>query len=314
MDERELADRFNRDVDDLLNQSGRTDSVPAPNEYRQALDLARALAGADFSDESRMRQAVRRRLLDQARAREVESARKEHSMSTLLRRHPIVGLAAAVVVVVLAATLIWPGALSAAAQVVGNVVRSLTIGPNTQVQQINPASVPTTPRPRPAKPEVSYSGDMWVIRTPIGNFGGNALPGGDRSVRRYGNLADAQADAAFVVRQPETLPAGYVLREVMVTPADWVFLFYDGPDGDLVLGQIPVGERSRSEAGNVGSVTSVMVGTLTDQPIESVTLNGRPATWVEGLGLMWEADGVSYVLGGAGLKLDEATRIAESLR
>lgn len=234
-------------------------------------------------------------------------------MSTLLRRHPLAGLAAAAVMVALVVTLAWPGALTAAAQAVGNIVRSLSIGPNTGVQQMAPAAA-QTPRPQPTKPEIAYSGDTWIIRTPIGNFGGNALPGEERTVRRYGTLAEAQADATLAVRQPAELPAGYTLREVMVTPADWVFLFYDGPNGDLVLGQIPVGETARSEAGNTASVTSVMIGTLTDQPIEEVTLDGGPAAWVEGLGLMWEADGVSYALGGAGLKLEDASRIAESMQ
>jgi len=56
-----------------------------------------------------------------------------------------------------------------------------------------------------------------------------------------------------------------------------------------------------------------MVGISTDKPVEEVALNGRRAAWVEGYGLVWEAEDVVYLLGGSDLSLDEAIRIAESL-
>ena len=52
---------------------------------------------------------------------------------------------------------------------------------------------------------------------------------------------------------------------------------------------------------------------LPAKPIGEVSLNGQPAGLVEGTDLMWEADGISYVLGGLDLSLDPAIRIAESL-
>ena len=80
MNERDWADRFSSDVDGLLNQAGRTDSEPTPTEYRQALDLARTLATADFSAESQVRQELRRRLLNRIGAREGWQLRKEYAM------------------------------------------------------------------------------------------------------------------------------------------------------------------------------------------------------------------------------------------
>ncbi len=64
MNERDWADRFNCDVDGLLNDAGRTDSEPTPTEYRQALDLAHTLATTDFSAESQVQQSLRSRLLN----------------------------------------------------------------------------------------------------------------------------------------------------------------------------------------------------------------------------------------------------------
>ena len=62
--ERDWADRFSHDVDDLLCEAGRTECEPLPAEYRQAVGMARTLATTDFSAESQTRQPLRRRLLD----------------------------------------------------------------------------------------------------------------------------------------------------------------------------------------------------------------------------------------------------------
>jgi hypothetical protein len=61
------------------------------------------------------------------------------------------------------------------------------------------------------------------------------------------------------------------------------------------------------------TTTTVMVGMLNDKPIEEVMLDGQAAGWVAGLSLAWQAEGVTCTLGGLGLTLDEAIRLAESL-
>lgn len=310
MNERDLAERFSQDVDRLLAEAGRTDSEPLPTEYRQTLDVAHRLASTDFSRESRSRLALRHRLLSRSDAR--ENLRKEKPMRTYpqlkLRRPLLVAISLALVVLVV--TLAWPGALTAAAQSLQTFLQTLVLGEHTIVRQISPEILPVAQTP-PATPIVEWRGDIWVIRTALGNFAGNVLPGHDAAVRRFSDLAEATAAVTFNLRQPDYLPAGYVFREAIVPPLDWAILFYEGPGGDIVLAQMPVGEQSINEA---GQFTSVMVGTLTDKPIESVTLNGQPAGWAEGFGLMWEAEGVSYILGGVNLSRDETIRIAESLK
>jgi hypothetical protein len=312
MNEQQWADCFSRSADALLHDSGRADIELAPPEYRQALDLACDLALVDFSAESQVQQALRRRLLNRVGTREKWNLRKEIPMNTLFwKRHPALTMLAVALVVVFVVMLAWPGTLTAAAQAVEEFVQSLTLGPNTSVRQVSPEQAAAHPQgPAPAQPEVVRRGDLWVVRTAIGNFGGNVLPGRDASVRRFDTLDETQAASRFELRHLAALPAGYVFREAMVTPLDWVFLFYGGPNGDIILTQIPVGEQP---GGDPGQVTSTGVGMLTDRPIESVTFDGQPAGWVEGHGLMWEADGISYTLGGATRTFDEAIRIAESL-
>ncbi len=310
MNERGLAERFNQDLDRLLNEAGRTDPEPLPAEYREALDVARRLASTDFSPESRSRLALRRRLLSQMDAR--ENLRKEKPMRTYpqfkLRRLLLVAISLALAVLVV--TLAWPGALTAAAQSLQTFLQTLVLGEHTTVHQVSPEMAPAAQTP-PATPIVEWRGDIWIIRTAIGNFAGNIPPFIRSAVRRFSDLAEATAAVTFSLRQPDYLPAGYGFREAIVPPLDWAILFYEGPGGDIVLAQMPVGEQSSGEA---GQFTSVKVGTLTDKPIESVTLNGQTAGWVEGYGLIWEAEGVSYILGSVNLSRDETIRIAESLK
>ena len=219
----------------------------------------------------------------------------------------------ALLVVILTA----PGTLTAAAQGVEEFVQSVVVGENTSIEQINPAqqggpsSASSTRRPPPAAPTVEQRGNFWIIRTAIGNFGGNVASGDDASVRRVRTFEEAQAAASFKLRQPGYLPAGYTLREAMIAPVNMVFLFYAGPNGDLVVAETAVGEQPGADAEHASAVA---VGILTDQPIESVTVSGQPAGWVEGQSLIWEADGISYQLGELNLSLEEATRIAESLQ
>lgn len=304
-DERDWADRFTRDVDGLLNEAGRTDSEPLPAEYRQALDLARMLVTTDLSAESRVRHTLRRRLLNQIGTREGWQLRKEYVMRTFFRqRRAAVILASAVLAGLLVVTLAWPGGLTAAAQGIYDVIQSIVLGPHTQAVQID-FQTKSEPRPLPA--------DLWIIRTDIGSFGGNAPPGVEPTVRTLTSFEDAQAATNFYLRTPIDLPEGYALREVKLAPiggTSWAILFYGGSGHDIILAQMPGGPQPSDDPNVAVSVAS---GFITDGTLEEVRLDGRPAVWADGHSLMWEADSVSYMLGGLGLSLEETIRIAASL-
>lgn len=324
MNERDWSDRFSRDVDGLLGEAGRADAEAMPAEYSQALNLARALATTDFSGESQVRYALRRRLLSQMDTREGWSLRKEIAMRTFLwKRHPVLAAVSVVLVVALVVVLAWPGALPAVAQGIETFVENLVLGRHTSVSHtsvslVHPDLAATRAQKLPPKTlEIRQLTDTWVIRTAIGNFGGNLLPGWDAIVRQFSTFDEAQAAASFRLRQPGYLPSGYALREVMIAPPGQALLFYDGPSGDIVLVQTAVGEERVGEIKQGNTITTTVdvrtVQVLTDDPIISVTLNGQPAAWIENHGLKWEVDGVSYTLGGSGLSLEETIRIAESL-
>jgi len=304
MNEQDWADRFSHDVDSLLNEAGQTGAEPTPAEYRQALDLARTLTTTDFSVESRVRKTLRRRLLNPVGVREGWQRRGEMTtMRTFFRqRHPAVVLAAVVLAVLLIVTLAWPGALTATAQGIYNVIQRIVVGPNTEVVQIEVQGEPSAPGPLPP--------DMWHVKTEIGNFGGNVLPGVDPTVRSVVDFEEAQEIISFHLRAPDYLPQGYALHEIKLVPGH-ALLFYGGAGHDIILAQMQVGPQPSDDP---HVAIGVKTGWITDGSLEEVELDGHRAAWMDGHSLTWEADGISYTVGGLDLSLEEAIHIAESLK
>ncbi len=187
---------------------------------------------------------------------------------------------------------------------VGEVIRRITLGAYSSAEQVE-FQEEGTPRP--------LSADTWIVRTEIGRFGGNVLPGVDPTVRSVSNFEEAQASTSFYLRSPADLPEGYALREVNLAPiggTHWALLFYSGPDHDIIIVQMPGGSRPSTEP-NV--TVAIRNGLITDGTLEEVDFDGRLAVWADGHSLMWEADDISYMVGGLDLSLEQALQIARSL-
>ncbi len=313
MNEQEWADHFSRDVDGLLNEAGRADGEPTPTEYRQALNLARTLAATDLSGESQVRATLRRRLLSQFDARE---GRKDTTMKSHpyygLRRRLLIAIGSALALLLIFASL-YPGGPTVFAQGVGIGAKMIVLGAYSKVQQ---TEAWVTGKPAPD--------DGWDVTLFRGyGEGGNGPPGTNPTVRSVTDLKEAQKIATFHIRTPGYLPEGYSLREIKLAPiwtgpgallfpnAPNIYLFYGGPSSDIVVVQKPVGPQP---GGPPGTAVGQFVGFVTNGTLEEVDLDGRKAAWADGRLLMWEADGISYLVGGAKLSLDEAIRIAESLK
>lgn len=307
MSEREWADRFDHDQGRPLSSDDRIGTEPLPTGYRQALDLARTIATTDFSTESRVRQSLRRRLLDQVSARDEWNARKERTTHThAYRRRSVAVLVAVLLLSLLGLAIVWPDAVSAAAQEIYNTIQRVVMGQYTDAVQVQFEERPSEPRELPS--------DMWVIHTDIGGFAGNAPPGVDPTVRSTADFEEAQAATDFHLRAPTYLQEGYALREVKLAPigsTTWAFLFYGGPGHDIIIVQMPVGPQPSDEPNVAVGVKS---GVITNGTLEEVDFDGRSAAWVDDHSLVWEEDVVSYTVGGLDLSLDEAFRIARSLK
>ena len=102
MDEREQAEQFSREVDNLLKDLGRAETEVAPESQRALLTLARTLAQTDLSAESAVRPSLRRRLLTGEAAREGGSnSQGDNLMRALVfRRMVVAGLIGLTVVIV----------------------------------------------------------------------------------------------------------------------------------------------------------------------------------------------------------------------
>lgn len=185
------------------------------------------------------------------------------------------------------------------------VIRRVVTGPNSSAVQITRGAA-SEPQPLPE--------DMWIVRTAIGNFGGNAPPGVEPVVSSFASLEEAQAVVDFHILTPAWLPQGYALRQVKTAPigaSAWVFQFYGGSGTDVIVVQMPVGEQPGSDP---DVLTSVGVGVMTGSELEPVDFDGRRAVWVDGLSLMWEQNGTAFQVGGPGLSLEQAMQLARSLK
>jgi hypothetical protein len=174
-----------------------------------------------------------------------------------------------------------------------------------------------TPLPGPTP---TYSAQRWVIETDLGGDTGDTPPGGEAVIRSARTLEEAQKMAGFSLWVPAYLPDGYAYRKALLPPENTtkrVYLFFTGPGKDITIILTPVGEKieqNDNEAYITIATTVTLSVVYTNGNLEETTVNGQPAAWVDDKMLVWEANGFNYVVGGLDLGLDEATRIAESMK
>jgi hypothetical protein len=317
MNENELAERFDSDVDQLLNSKLKLHDEPTPTEYRQVIDIARRLADTNFSVASKIKKPLLNQLLS--------TNRKETAMLNVPKRMIGLRLTLFVLLSLLLLLVVSPVTLQVAAKNFADFIQTIRVGDYTWIQQNEPSENVSPEVGGTNEPTIEYKDGMWILRTSIGNFGGDPLPDHNKKVQTFDTIADAQSITPFTIRQPDSLPDEYGLQNVMVSPSDWVFLFYRSSQGNLIIAQLPVGEIAINEPGEaidsvpvgpvtVGQKNTVGVGMLTDKDVETVSVNNQPAAWVEGNGLVWESEGISFVAGGTGLTKEEVIQIAESLK
>ena len=154
--------------------------------------------------------------------------------------------------------------------------------------------------------------DVWIVRTEIGNFAGNYAPPVPHAIQTVGSLDAAQQLVNFPVLSPASLPEGYQLSKIQVTPqyVQAVFLTYQGPGHEIILVMMQVGERVNDDP---NSALAVKSGLITDGPVQETELNGKQAVWADGHTLAWEDGGIAYYLGSLDLDLETAKQIANSL-
>jgi hypothetical protein len=300
MTEEYWAECFNRQVDGLISDNGETPPSGAPANFHEALQMAGNLAQLNFSAESQQRDVLRRRLL--AQAHQIQEAQ----MKTLRWRRTLIwSIVGTVAVLGLTLTLFYPGGVAAATQQVIETIRNITLGPYASAVQVAPHEEADRPR-RP---------DTWLIRTEIGNFGGNLTPSDvEPVVQSFATREEAQTAAGTPIMIPSYLPDGYVLREIKVAQLSdnrLIISFYSGPARDIIIAQLPGGPLPGVDPQEGHGVSN---GIGTTGALEETDLDGRTAAWVDSKTLAWSVDNTTYEVGGIDLTLAEAKQIARSLR
>jgi len=330
--EHEWADQFSEDVDELLREAGRAEEEPTPEGYEELLTVARRLTQADWSGESQAREALRRQLLHQATCQAEEQAHGPRPWALAVPwgtwRRRLGTMTAVAASVVLMGVMLWlPGTLTATAQGLETLAQRVVLRRpvTTRIVAISEPAVASSVRlevhsvssdqvvltRERLAPMMFFTDDgtMWTMQTSIGSFGERVPSGREASAKRFVSLAEAQMVLDYKLRQPSYLPEGYALRDAAVTPLDAVYLFYRGPSEDIILAQMRLEHDPWEEVAGATALT-----TMTDRPVRLIPLDGQVGSWIEGRGLIWQADDTGFLVGGTSLNLDEATRIATSLK
>lgn len=316
MTEDERVRRFQADIDQILDTGQAPPGEDGDGTYGETLATAARLAQADFSVESQVRDSLRQEI---TRRSAIDRRKKLFSwlMGFRAPRMYLLGPTAAVLVM-LVVMLAWPGAVASAAESIERFVRQLVLDESTTVRQIDEdeAGLGLEGAGLGLEDDLNLIDDggavIWVERTTIrerADLPPDLPPVSESEI--FLDVLTAQEHLAFPLREPDELPGGYSLDQVRVTPTGWALSRYSGPDGVILIAQVPQDASTILDSDRLVSTT---VEILTDSPIEEVTVNGRTAAWVEGQSLSWVEDGVAYTLSGGRLSLSQAVRIAESMR
>jgi hypothetical protein len=217
-------------------------------------------------------------------------ATKPKSQHVWWRRKLMIGISGGLSVLLMA-MIFFPGGPVAAAQSIQETVSSIVLGAYSTAQRVE-AFMNGEPVPD----------DKWSI---------GVFPDTDADVLSVSSVDEAQQLTMFQIHIPTYLPEGYVLEDIKLAPfingsrsvvhdEAGVYLIFNKAGSMIVIVQQSVGSN-RS------------VGFSTNGTLEEVDLNGRTAAWADGHLLMWEADGISYLVGGPDLVIEEAIKIANSL-
>lgn len=306
MNEKKEAEQFLQDVDDILRQVSPGENSQWPEAHHREMQIVQALASADFSADSRVRQTLKQKL------RQAPHGQKEFLMNTRLFQRSVGRIAVAAVVVVFLILALSPLGASLAQSLV-QIVQDWQVGENTTAVSVDgdfeavpdeDGEIVILPAPESAPdleemPEIAGEGED-IQEEEIQE---------ERQITLDPTISfdEAQTEVSFALRQPGFVPEGYEFQGVVLIHPGQVSLDYMNLADVRLMGllQTAVG----------GSNGKVQVTFSSDTEVVETTVNGQEALWAldgdEGL-LVWEADGINYQLMGLS-DLELALQVAESL-
>ncbi len=198
-------------------------------------------------------------------------------------------------------------------------LQEIILGKYSSVAQVNPEQTRTAESITATLPA-----NAWTIQTPLGLDGGPLPVGADPTLRHFDTISAAQAELGYPLRMPGYLPAGYSLKEVILAPKaaeERAYQIFSGPGEDIVLVSIPVGAMpcptplpGTSTPEGLVVACQAVDQMVTTGSLKEASVNDQPAAWVNGDRLVWEYGNITYEVGGPGLSMEDAVKIAGSIR
>lgn len=299
--------------------------------------LEERLAATDFSDQSRIRDDLRRDLMRRiAREdREAGSTRSLRGRFEMFRR-PIPAFGLGVLAAALLLTLAHPDGRAALAKLPG----LLHIGEHTAYDTEKHFSDAQLDSLVSALDVQQQKGEQITQVTPYGGWGGAVPEGGDPYIKEVHSLPIAAGLVDYPLLVPtyfnEKLPPRLRFQKVDVFPDGQSVLYFGVGWMETVIHLIPVGEQgmvSFMETIATRDQNGQMTYTMVEPELQEMQVAGRKVVWkkhdegarrnlggvavertdVEIGRFLWEQDGLSCVLDGKFLTKEEGVRIIESL-
>lgn len=285
-----VAKHFNEDLDAIVSGKQPPKRPEASDEYAEILEISSALKKLDFSSEYGLPEKIK--LQEKVSAIWI---REEKRMEKRIGRSRFVTgkIAAAVAVITLVgATAFSEPLLAFANHATESISKIVQLG-YTSVMQMDEQAPPADKKSvgheqNSEKILVSASDQPLEIERAI-----------------YTTLADAQKTVSYKLLSPAYLPAGYSFKEASGFKGEgadqYMDLYFSGPVKDIVLMTRVLNQETA-------------FGVATSSNVDSLSVNGNAAAWIEPHTLMWEQDGVSYSLFCKGFGKEEALKIANSFK
>jgi len=301
MDQFNLVKHFNEEVDNILAGDPQVSRPELQSEYNDLLNLAEVLASVDLAPESQKQKILRRQLINRCLAKNTAGNNKEVIMKNFLRKHrPAMLTCSFAMVAMLGFYLIFPGALTAMANSIGNILK---LGPYVTLIADDAAPEPAPATSLTAEQQAQLDKNGYVEYT---DENGNLVTIGTRTkppvdTVSYSNLTDAQEGVSYKLLAPTYLPQGYAFKnaECFKGSQEYITLNFQGPGKDIILMQRLLNEQTKYESAG--------------GEVEPVTVNGNNGAWVDS-SLTWGIGDVNYTLIAKGQSKDEIMKIAESVK
>lgn len=306
MNEREQAERFNRDVDNLLEATGRAETEAAPETPYELLALARALAETDVSAESAVRQSLRQRLLTGEAVREGRSySKRGRSMQpNTLRRSLTLGVAAVILAILLTLTL--PPVRAFAVSILHQIGGLLFTNEQTLGQKMvaEGATPPSSPTPGGAIP-TNMSHEEVSALTGLPVYAASYLPEGYEVVMKNARPLYTVVNG---VQKPTGLAASTLYRNRNLTIAGTILMEQVSLD-PAQPSEYPLGDAKTTEVTIHG-----LKGLFAEQAPLGAHWDGTGQPQVSRYNLLvWDEGGFTFFLWSDVWSQEEILKVAESI-